>query len=84
MRCNWKRRFNSAAFEKLSHRLGGWAGHVIAKVVEGRAQTFKFRVCRRRCRCGCLSVSVSVSVSFFFSSVSVFPLSLSTSSTFGR
>ena len=31
--CNWKRRFNSAAFEKLSHRLGGWAGHVIAKVV---------------------------------------------------
>ena len=33
MRCDWKRRFNSAAFEKLSHCLGGWAGHVIAKVV---------------------------------------------------
>ena len=31
--CDWKRRFNSAALKKLSHRLGGWAGLFTAKVV---------------------------------------------------
>ena len=33
--CDWKRRFNSAAFKKLSHRPGGWAGLFTAKVVSG-------------------------------------------------
>ena len=31
MGCDWKRRFNSAAYKKLSHRLGGWAGLITAK-----------------------------------------------------
>ena len=31
--CDWKRRFNSAAFKKLSHRPGGGAGLFTAKVV---------------------------------------------------
>ena len=32
--CDWKRRFNSAAFKKLSHRPGGWAGLFTAKGCE--------------------------------------------------
>ena len=38
MRCDWKWRFNSAAFEKMSSP-GGWAGLITAKVVvENRAK----------------------------------------------